>query len=153
MKKLDPVEILENGQKLKTDMRIPRKILKDAYKEELQRLKTFEKMLKPSLNSRNPITEGDLCLGLTGMIKELQGILLQIHISHLQYVNLVQNHVENNLMIQFLASMMQDFAKESKIKSVQRKLNKMQKFQDHIINYTEQKSKKTTSQATPWYIK
>lgn len=154
-KPLSPQEILETSPQLKADFKFVQKMLKTGYKEEVRRLKTMEKTLKPFLNSKTPVTEGDTAVAVTAFYRELGQMLATIHQNMLFSFDSAFRNSENNLMIQYLASIMAEFARESNLQSVQKKVKKLQKFQNDIIKKTKQKAAKRAamSKETPWYIR
>lgn len=146
MIKRDPKKISEDIAELKAHMKIGEKMFKDAYHDESKRLKEMERMMMKAINSKTPVTEGDLCTGFALMYRELQSVLTQTHIGHLSYVKDVVRFGEINLALNAVFAILKDVSDKTRDKPTSRRIKKIEvdlkkalNFQDDIINKVNQK--------------
>jgi len=147
MKIENPDDIKKASMELKSDMRIARKMFKDTYIDELKRFRETDKILKPSLKSKKLVTEGDLCLALLYVNRDLKGLLGQHHVHHLEHIKSSERIAEAGIGINFILSILKDITKnrvgsaETKIKKIEKAQKKIAKSHNFILNSVKQKIK------------
>lgn len=149
MTKRTKEEFLNDFSELKANMKIAKKMFRDSYDEEVTQLKEMEKVFKIGLKIKDPITESDLSLAILLVNQRLQRMNNTQHmLNHLMLGNL-EKSLETVLMVNGIIDIIGDLARDSQLKSVQTKVTKLQKFQNHIIKSVkqQQKLKPTSTQA------
>lgn len=149
MTKRTKEEFLSDFKELKTNTKIAKKIFKEAYDEEVIEFKKTEKILKKGLKGKELVTEDYLAIGLLTLHRHLQRINNTQHmLTHMILGNL-EKTLEGVLTVNGVIDIIGDLASDSKLKTVQTKVKKLQKFQNHIVNHVKesQKSKPDLTQA------
>ncbi len=141
MTKRSREEFLGEFDELKTSIKIGRKMFKEAHKEEIDQLKKMEKILKIGLKGKAVVTEDYLSIGLLSMTKQLHRMINTQHMYTHTMLGNVEKTLESVLMINGIVEILGDFAKETKLKSAQAKIRKIQKFQNYIINHVKENKK------------
>ena len=149
MTKRTKEEFLNDFSELKTNMKIAKKIFRDAYDEEVTQLKDMEKVFKLGLKIKDPITKSDLSLAILLVNQRLQRMNNTQHMLIHMMLGDLEKTLENVLMVNGIIDIIGDLARDSQLKSVQTKVTKLQNFQNHIINKVKQnqKSKPDLTQA------
>jgi hypothetical protein len=142
-------EFLQDFTELKTSMKIGKKMFRDAYDEEVKELKKMEKILKLGLKGKEPVTEDYLALGLLTINRQLQRMNDTQHMLTHVILGNIEKTMEGVLTVNGIIEIIGDLTRDSKLKSVQTKVKKLQKFQKHIIDQVKQnqKSKPNLTQA------
>jgi hypothetical protein len=151
MTKYNSQKMLDEWSEWQKDSKIGRKMFKETYVEELKRLQTIKKTLRGIFSSEKLVTEGEVSKALFGIARELEGLLNQNHSHHIEDLKTNDRIVQAHLAIKMIFSILDEVAKVKGLKSLEKKIQKLQKFDKAIINKVKKKAE-SRSKIKPLYI-
>lgn len=129
---------------LKSEIKIAKKMYKDAYHEDMKETVDIVKIFKTDLENDTPITASDLTLRLLVLTKMIMKMKNEQHMQNKLSVSLMEKSLESVIAVNSIISLLGDFAKDRGLKSVERKVKEIQKFHNEIILKAKQKAEART---------
>src|SRR5689334_21444189 len=88
-------DLLEEFSDIKPTIKIAQKMFKEAYKDQIFRLKKLDKMLKAGLNSNEPVDMSTLVAGMLGIDNEFQRLYTDQYIQNRLILGVMGKSIES----------------------------------------------------------